>query len=147
VSGVLPPHLRRLLEEAIQKELQNNVIRIVQRHEVLWLSPVFFIPKPDGSFRKIVDCLGLNAFLLFPSFLMEDQRLLSQILLPRLFACKLDIKNAYHHVRVNHHFSFFLCFTHNNVCYRYTGMPFRVFPAAWTFSHIMHQAIAAARRI
>jgi hypothetical protein len=147
VHGVLPPPLRLLLEEAIQKELQSRVIQVVDRQLVLWLSPIFFVPKPDGTFRKIVDCSGLNVYLLFPSFQMEDQRLLAQLLLPRLYACKLDVKDAYHHVRVNHHFSFFLCFQHNGVCYRYLGMPFGVSPAPHAFTAIMHQCVAAARRI
>jgi hypothetical protein len=78
---------------------------------------------------------------------MEDQRLLAQILLPRLYACKLDIKDAYHHVRVNQHFSFFLGFGYNNVYYRYVAMPFGVSPAPRAFSQIMHQCMTAVRRI
>jgi hypothetical protein len=78
---------------------------------------------------------------------MEDQRLLAQILLPRLYACKLDIKDAYHHVRVNHHFSFFLGFVHDNVYYRYVAMPFGISPAPRAFSQIMHQCMTAVRKI
>jgi hypothetical protein len=78
---------------------------------------------------------------------MEDQRLLARILQRRMYACKLDIKDAYHHMRVNHYFSFFPCFQHNNQCYRYTGMPFGVSPAPQAFSAIMHQCVAAARKI
>jgi hypothetical protein len=147
VRGTLPPHLQLLLQEAIRKELANRVIRVVSVDEILWISPIFFIPKPDGSFRKIVDCSGLNEFLLCPSFRMEDQRLLAQILLPRLYVCKLDIKDAYHHVRVNHYFSFFLGFEHNGVFYRYVAMPFGVSPAPLAFSRIMHQCMTAVRKI
>jgi hypothetical protein len=78
---------------------------------------------------------------------MEDQRLLAQILLPRLYACKLDIKDAYHHIRVNQHFSFFLGFEHDNVYYRYVAMPFGVSPAPRAFSQIMHQCMTAVRKI
>jgi hypothetical protein len=60
--GFLPPHLRLLLEEAIQKELENKVIQVVAKHLVLWLSPIFFVPKPDGTFRKIMDCVCWHTF-------------------------------------------------------------------------------------
>jgi hypothetical protein len=77
---ILLPHLQRLLNEAIEKELRNRVIQKISKQQTRWLSPVFFIPKPDETFRKITDCSALNIFLHYPSFKMEDQRLLVWIL-------------------------------------------------------------------
>jgi hypothetical protein len=113
----------------------------------LWVSPIFFVPKPDGTFRKIIDTSALNAFLFSPYFRMEDHRLLFHILQPKSYAVTLDIKNAYHHIRVSDSFSYFLCFAYGGRYYRYVGMPFGVSPAPYVFSSIMHQCIAAVRRI
>jgi ribonuclease HI len=146
-TQILPPHLQLLLDEAVEKELKGKVIQLISKHQARWLSPIFFIPKPDGTFRKIVDSSALNAFLLFPSFKMEDHRMLARMLRRRMFGAKLDVKDAYYHIRVDLFFSFFLCFRNRNKYYRYLGMPFGVSSAPQTFSAIMHQCIAAVRRM
>jgi hypothetical protein len=56
----LPPHLHRLLSDSVQKELLDRVIVEISLRQALCISPIFFVPKPDGTFRKIIDTSALN---------------------------------------------------------------------------------------
>ena len=66
--------------EAIEEELRQGVIIIIQREKVMWMLPIFQVPKSDGRQRKIADCSLINKFLLRRKFEMEDQKLLLQML-------------------------------------------------------------------
>ena len=67
----------------VQKLLSKQVIRKVQKHEVKYLSSIFLRPKPDGSFRLILNLKKLNGNIDKIHFKMETLKTLLTYWLPR----------------------------------------------------------------
>ena len=63
-------------------------------------APVMFVPRPDGKLRLVVDYRGLNKVTVknrFPLLLIPE--MLDRLYLAKIFT-KIDLRNAYHQVRV-----------------------------------------------
>ena len=63
-------------------------------------APVMFVPRPDGKLRLVVDYRGLNKVTVknrFPLPLIPE--MLDRLHLAKVFT-KIDLRNAYHQVRV-----------------------------------------------
>ena len=63
-------------------------------------TPVMFVPRPDGKLRLVVDYRGLNKVTVknrFPLPLIPE--MLDRLHLAKVFT-KIDLRNAYHQVRV-----------------------------------------------
>ena len=77
-----------------------------------YYSRLFLVPKPDGSFRPIIDLMKLNLFLEIPSFNVETLFSLIAALQPQEWITKIDLKDAYHHilvhVNIRKYFRFFI---------------------------------------
>ena len=77
--------------------LANGFIR---SYKSLAATLVMFVQRPDGKFRLVVDYRGLNKVTVknrFPLPLIPE--MLDRLHLAKVFA-KIDLRNAYHQVRV-----------------------------------------------
>jgi hypothetical protein len=132
--------------EEIQKELDNGVIVEVDQVEVKVLLKVFLVPKKNGEWRKVLDCTAVNTYCRDVRFKMEDHKLLVQLLRPLMWAVSIDIKSAYHHVRVHPQMAPYLCFEYDERYFQYKGMPFGIKMAPRVFSRVMHRCIVIVRQ-
>ena len=64
-------------------------------------SRLFLVPKPDGSFRPIIDLKKLNLFLEILSFKMGTLFSIIAALQPQEWITKIDLKDTYHHILVH----------------------------------------------
>ena len=83
-DDVLPSLLRYPLElpsnnkaadllHAVQKlRLSRAIEEVMDTTSPGFYSHLFLVPKPDGSFRPIIDLKKLNQFIVVPSFKMES---------------------------------------------------------------------------
>ena len=55
---------------------------------------LFLVPKPDGTFRPIIDLKKLNLFLDIPVFKMETLFSVTAALQPQELIIKIDLKDA-----------------------------------------------------
>ena len=81
----------------VQTYLKNGFIR---PSKSLAAAPVMFVKRPDGNFRLVVDYRGLNRVTVkncYPLPLILE--MLDRLHLARVFT-KIDLRNAYHQVRV-----------------------------------------------
>jgi hypothetical protein len=91
-----------VLESIINKELEDNIIKIVKKKELKWINPIFAIPKKGkGKWRKIMDCSSLNQHLCCNHFKMEDIHTLRELIKPNDWAIKIDLESAYSHIVVS----------------------------------------------
>ena len=67
----------------------------------LFQSPFFLVPKPDGSFRPIIDLKKLNLFLDIPAFKMESLFSIIAALQPQEWITKIYLKDAYYHILIH----------------------------------------------
>lgn len=99
---VLPPKEPAMSWEKAQAMTQevNNLaskcaIRPVAPHSPGFYSPVFLVPKSDGSWRPVINLKELNRHVVHHHFKMEGIRMLQGLIQEVDWLVKLDLKDAY----------------------------------------------------
>jgi hypothetical protein len=129
----------------LAEELQQGIIREVDADQCQWFSQTFLVPKPNGEWRKIVDCRLLNSYLERRKFKMEDHRTVAAVIEANHWAVSIDISKAYHHVTVSEELQPYLSFQYGKKIYQYMAMPFGISSAPRTFCKIMGHAMRVIR--
>ncbi|MCP4143312.1 MAG: hypothetical protein GY755_23990, partial [Chloroflexi bacterium] len=93
--------------------------------------------KKNGKKRPIIDLSILNLHLDFPSFKMETVAVIAKAISTDLWACSIDIQDAYFHVPMNWEFHKFLAFKIENRIFVFQYLPFGLSPAPWVFTRII----------
>lgn len=144
-----PAQGQRLLSEEVSSLLSKKAIEPLclelKRH--CWISRLFFVPKPDGSIRPIINLQPLNAFLKYSHFKMEGLFLLKDIVRVNDFVAKIDMKDAYFGIRIARRHRKFLAFEWDGKLYQYRALPFGLSPAPYVYSKIMRPVAAFLRRM
>ncbi|KAM4049276.1 uncharacterized protein ACNLHF_007801 [Anomaloglossus baeobatrachus] len=122
--------------------VEKRVLTPVPLHERGrgFYSPLFLVPKPDGSFRTIINLRKLNLFLTYRRFKMESLLTTIKLLYPNCYMAVLDLKDAYYHVPVHALYQQYFrvaLFMHNSVHhFQFTAMPFGVSLAPRIFTKV-----------
>ena len=87
-------------------------------------SRLFLVPKPDGTFRPIIDLKKLNLFLDIPLFKMETLFSIIAALQPQEWITKIDLKDAYHYIPVHVNISKYFRFVITGKTYQFRVLPF-----------------------
>ena len=138
-----PPHLimkeevTARLMTFIPKWLETGVVREVKTKIPLWFSRLFTRPKKNGMLRPVIDLSELNRLLKIPTFRMETVAVISKAISGILWACSVDIEDAYFHVPMNWDFHKYLAFRLRGRTFVFQFLPFGLSPAPWAFSRII----------
>ena len=138
-----PPHL--LMKEQvtarlwtfIPKWLETGVVREIKAKIPLWFSRLFTRAKKNGKLRPVIDLSELNRMLKIPTFRMETVSVISKAVSGILWACSIDIEDAYFHVPINWDFHKFLAFRLRGRTFVFQFLPFGLSPAPWAFSRVI----------
>lgn len=110
-----------LVELSIEKLVFSSAIVKSFDEPNQFVSPIFTVPKPDGSRRPILNLKKLNEFVDCPHFKMENFKTVSSLVSKSVFMAVMDLKDAYHAVPIfNEHQKF----SWNGQLYKYTCLPF-----------------------
>ena len=98
----------RLATEIMLDYQKSGAVRVVSDpHLTKHLIPWFIISKkePEGGIknRLIADCRELNAFFQPERFTLENMSTIFQVLKKGWFSAKVDLKDAYFHLPLQHH--------------------------------------------
>src|SRR6202022_2772400 len=125
----------KVLREYLETSLQNGWI---QRSSSPAGAPILFVPKKDGSLRLCVDYRGLNKITVknrYPLPLISET-------LDRLQGAKrytkLDLRNAYHRIRIRKGDEWKTAFRTRYGHYEYRVMPFGLANAPATSQNMMN---------
>lgn len=80
------PNEKQILSDCISKLIGSGAISLVNFQEGQFLSNVFTVPKPDGSYRLVINLKSLNTFVKADHFKLEDQKTVSRILQKKIFS-------------------------------------------------------------
>ncbi|KAA6368682.1 MAG: putative Transposon Ty3-G Gag-Pol polyprotein [Streblomastix strix] len=133
------------MESIINQELEAGVIEEIKLNQAKWINRCFLIGKPDGSFRKIVDCRKLNEELVSQYFKMENIQELQDLLTKDCYTTSIDITQAFHHVRLVGELKQYLSFQFKQKTYQYIAMPFGISLAPRMFHKILRPVIEKVR--
>ncbi|KAJ1116408.1 hypothetical protein NDU88_004620 [Pleurodeles waltl] len=139
-GGILPncrvyalsEHENQHLRKYLDKFLENGFIRPSKSPTA---SPLFFVPKANGELRTCIDYRGLNKITIknkYPLPLIPV--LLEQVKKAKIYT-KLDLRGAYHLVRMREGDEWKTAFKSRYGLFEYTIMPFGLCnaPAAFQF--------------
>ena len=142
----LTPSKLAIYQEVIQSLLNKGAIEEVHNHNSLgYYSILFLRAKPSGEWRPIIDLKDLNKLILNNTFRMESARSIQQAMTQGLWACSIDLTDAYYHVPINEHFRKYLRFAIAGKVYQFVALPFGLVIAPRIFTDVMLEVARVLR--
>lgn len=135
-----------ILLQCISKLISIGAITKVKPCTGQFISSIFFVPKPDGSSRFILNLKSLNEYVDNPHFKMEDFRSVSKVLNRNDFMAKVDLKDAYYSIPISPEDRKFLRFRFRQEIYEYTCLPFGLSCAPRVFTKLLKPLIIKLRK-
>jgi len=89
------------VQESILKLLSIGAVDKVNYTEVEFISNIFVVPKPDNTFRLIINLKPLNKFIVNEHFKMEDYRTVCNLLQKNSNMATIDLKDAYYLIAIH----------------------------------------------
>jgi hypothetical protein len=123
----IPLHMKAEADSLLQELLDRKVIEPVMEHDsckVKWISPAFYVPKPNGKLRLVTDFTRINQFIQrtthpFPS--ADDVK--RSIKHGNKYFAKLDAIHGYFQLSLDEEDSYWTTFLLPSGKYRYTRGP------------------------
>lgn len=110
-----------------------------------YLSKIFLTPKPDGSYRFILNLKNLNKFIAPQHFKMEDIRTVTKLMTKNCFMATVDLKDAYFLVPINNKSKKFLRFKFQGITYEFQCLPFGLSLAPLIFTKLLKPVMSCLR--
>lgn len=110
-----------------------------------YVSKIFIVPKPNGTFRFILNLKKFNRFVQNTHFKMEDIRTAVKLIEVGHYMGSVDLKDAYFLVGINRHSRKYLRFNFENKLYQFDVLPFGLSTAPYVFTKIMRQVTTYLR--
>lgn len=126
---------------------KKGVVTLRTICENQFISPIFLTPKPDGTYRFILNLKKLNTFINTTHFKLEDIRTARDLMQPNCHMATLDLKDAFHLVPIADTFKKYLRFLFNEQVYEFNCLPFGLNTAPYVFTKLMKPVITFLREL
>jgi len=132
-------HLKNIIiQEQIDSLLSKGALEEVpQPVGPGFYSRLFVVPKPNGTWRPIIDLKRLNDFVLIPRFKMESLHTVWAALIPGNLTFSIDLSDAYFHVPMHPSSRKYLRIFFQGKVYQFKALPFGLSTSPWIFTKVM----------
>ena len=112
---------KSLIEKEISTLLGKKVLEIAKPCVGEVISPIFLTPKPDGSYRMILNLKKFNKQVVYRHFKMDTLNTIVNLMSKDCYMASLDLKDAYYSVPISKKDRKFLRFRFNGKMLQYTS--------------------------
>ena len=134
-----------LIKEAIDSLLDKRAIVQVKRNKNQFLSSYFLRPKPDNTYRFIINLKKLNKFIHKEHFKLEDLKTATKLVFPGDFMISIDLKDAYFLVPMDTKCQKFLTFKFQKKHYQFVCLPFGLCTSPYVFTKLLKPIVKMLR--
>ncbi len=135
------------LDRALQKLISSQAVVHSENEKEQFISPIFGVPKSDGSIRLVINLKNLNEFIQSPHFKMEDYRSACTLVRKDYFLAVVDQRDAYHSIPIHPHFQKYLKFRWKGILYKFTCLPFGLNIAPYIYTKMMKPVLSHLRAL
>lgn len=144
-------HLDAEKSQVLSQEVENlaakEAIQSVPNDREGYTSPIFLVPKSDGSWRPVINLKSLNRYVVTRHFKMESIRTVKGLMQKGDWLVKLDLKDAYLTVPIHSSHRKYLRFQWQSQTWEFKVLPFGLSSAPYTFSKLMKPVVCTLRKL
>ena len=135
------------LQTELEKLCDKEAIELAPIDPRPFISPMFVVPKTDGSWRPVINLQALNTHISSPHFKMESIRVAKDLIQRDDWMVKLDLKDAYLSVPLHHSCRNLFAFHWNRQVWRFKTLPFGVNSAPYIFTKLTKPVVSLLRHL
>ena len=136
-----------IIEKEISKLLKKGVIMETTHEEGEIISPIFLIPKPDGTMRFILNLKKLNGCMSYIHFKMDTINTVLSLVTPNCYMAKIDIKDAYYTVPILEGHQKYLKFKFQGRLFKFVALPNGLCSGPRKFTKLLKPPLAVLRKL
>ena len=136
----------QIVGKEIEKLVDKQVLELAKSEQGEYISPIFLVPKKNGTFRLILNLKEFNQNVQYCHFKMETLTAALNLIKQDCLMASVDLKDAYYGVPVYEEFRKFLRFIWNGQLYQFTCLPNGLSCAPRKYTKMMKPVYASLRR-
>ena len=134
-----------MVGKVISDLLNKNIVVPSTIERKQFVSPIFPVINHDGGIRMILNLKELNNFVSFHHFKMDTIKSVLQNITPGCYMASLDLKHAYHSIKIDVAFQKYLKFIWDKDLFQYTCYPNGLSSCPRKFSKLMKVPLSHLR--
>ena len=138
------PETHALMDTEIQGMLSDDIIVQTHPEDTEYVSPIFPVIKP-GKVRIILNLKRFNDHVEYLHFKMDNTKTVLANVTKGCYMTSLDLKHAYHSVKIHDDFQRYLKFEWNGRFYQYTCYPNGLGPCPRKFTKLLKVPLSYLR--
>ena len=154
-SFTTKPRLRRIkrldkrtsptVDDEVRTLIKKGVVKRVPSFSRTFVSPLFTVPKPNGSHRLIINMKKLNKFIRKEKFKMLKLKDAFDAIPKGSWACSIDLKEAYLQVPLSRSLRKYVSFSWHGRLYVFRTLCFGLTSAPRLFTKLLRAIVIFAR--
>ena len=134
------------IQEEINDLLISGAICKVNENETHCVLPIKCVPKKNGKLRLVLDCRHVNEQIQCPKFSQEGIQTVAELIEEGDKIITIDLKNGFHHVKVQPKYHKYLAFQWNGEFYVWQVLAFGIRSAPYFFNKILRPVVSFLRQ-